>query len=201
LIINQGDEDTDYLHLPGDATAAAEKTLERIFYKISQGTNTPQIFFGEIATGNHASTDNDMQMMIVDVESCRDEITESFKAVIVGSLRLMSIVDNYQYDTDIDASWNKLSALSEQDKWKIFLDFVTACSRGLGSGALGIEMMYKLYQQNYPDIAPLTLEDFKKDLIRAGNLMQFMKQDYATGESMIDSMGGDEDKLIDETIK
>jgi hypothetical protein len=203
LILNQGDEDTDYLHLPGEATNAAEKALVRIFYKIFQGTNTPQMFFGEIATGNHASSNNDMQIMITSVQDCREEVTEAFREMYAASLRLMSIAEMTEYRQDFEMRWNRLESLSEKDKAEILKNFCAALSSGISSGALGINQLYQLWKEMYPALDHGTIEEFKRDLVRTANHQQFAKMDYATGENRIDMVGGEgnEEKIIDEVVK
>lgn len=200
LILNQEGEETDYLHLPGDATAAAEKALERIFYKIFQGTNTPQMFFGEIATGNHASSDNDMQIMINEVQSCRDEVTDAFHELYAASMRIMSIVNMETYDEDFTMEWNRLDSISAKDKSEILRNFCQALSAGLSSGAIGISQLYQLWKATYPEINLGTEDEFKAELIKTGNLMQFIKMDYATGETVIGAAGNEAD-VINKTNK
>lgn len=203
LILNQGDEDTDYIHLPGEATTAAEKSLERRFYKIFQGTNTPEMFFGQIATGNHASSDNDMQIMINDVSACREEVNEAFREMYAASLRLMSVAEMTEYRQDFEMGWNRLESLSEKDKSEILKNFLQALSAGISSGAIGINQLYQLWKEMYPALDHGSIEEFKKDLVRTANHIQFLKMDYATGENLIDMAGGEgnEDKIIDETKK
>ena len=49
-------ESTGYAFLPSDATSAHENALRRKFLKIVEGTGVPEIFWGPLATGNHATT-------------------------------------------------------------------------------------------------------------------------------------------------
>jgi hypothetical protein len=201
LIFNIDGEKTEYLHLPGDATAAGEKALERIFWKIYQATGVDEMFWGGLASGNFATADNQMQNMINKVKEYRAEIDESFRQLFIASLRLLSITDNYQYDLDVEMGWNRLSSISEKDQMAILQQFSSAMAGAVTAGAIGIKQLYALWSKNFPDIQYKDENEFKADLVKTANLQQFLKQDAATGEDRMSAAGDNLESIIDEVNK
>lgn len=201
LIFNTGNEKTEYLHLPADATSAGEKALERIYLKCSEATIVPEIFWGNAISGNNGSYSDQMQSMINNVNELRKEVDDPFKELFVGSLRLLSIAENYQYDLDVEMGWNRLSALSEKDKAAILVQFSQAIGGLMTTGAGGIHAAYELWSMNYPDIQYKDEAEFKADLVKTANLQQFLKQDAVTGEAMMTEAGDNLESIVDDVNK
>jgi len=193
-------EDTRYEFLPEGATAAAEKTLERLAWKIMCGTQTPEIFFGKAVSGNLGSYEEQMNMMITKVQSMREELNYAYYELFKASLILCGIAESTNYDLNFEMGWNRLSALSEKDKAEILNKFCSSVSLAVTSGAIGIHQLYQLWQQYYPEIEIGTEDEFKAELVKTGNLQQFIKMDYATGETVLTAAGG-EKEVIDRTVK
>jgi hypothetical protein len=201
LLFVVGDkEGTDYKFLPADATSAAEKTLERLAWKIICGTETPEIFFGRAVSGNLGSYQEQMQMMITKVQGMREELNFPYHEIFKASLILSGIVDMTNYDLDFEMGWNKLSALSEKDKAEIFNKFSLSISGAVTAASIGISQLYQLWKNYYPDLDMGTEEEFKAELVKTGNLQQFLKSDYATGETIMTAAGG-EAEVINRTVK
>lgn len=193
-------EDTRYEFLPEGATSAAEKALERLAWKIICGTETPEIFFGKAVSGNVGSYTEQMNMMVTKVQGFRESLSWAYKELFKASLILCGIAESTTYDLNFSMGWNNLSALSEKDKAEILNKFCSSVSVGLASGAIGMNQLYQLWKQNFPEIDVGTEAQFKAELVKTGNLQQFLKQDYATGEEAITAAGSYEG-VIDRTVK
>lgn len=199
LLFCMGEENTDYKFLPADATQAGEKTLERLAWKIICGTETPEIFFGRAVSGNLGSYEEQMNMMITKVKRMREELNFAYQQLFRSSLILCGIVDMTRYDLNFEMNWNRLSALSETDKADILQKFCAAMSQATTAGSIGIHQLYKLWTEFYPDVVT-TEDEFKAELVKNANLQQFIKQDYSTGETLLENAGG-EKEVIDRVIK
>jgi len=200
LFVVGKDEDTDYKFLPEGATAAAEKALERLAWKIICATETPEIFFGKAVSGNVGSYAEQMHMMVTKVQGLRENLNWAYKELFKASLILCGVAESTNYSLDFDMDWNRLSALSEKDKAEILSKFCSSVSVGVANGAIGINQLYQLWQQHFPEIAVGTLDEFKAELVKTGNLQQFIKQDYATGELIMTAAGGAKE-VIDRVVK
>jgi len=201
LIMNTDGETTDYLHLPADATDAGQKDLERRFLKIMEGSGIDEIFWGAAIQGNNGSYSEQKQNMISKIEGYRTECNNPFKQLFVGTLRIMSIVDNYQYDLNFEMGWNRLSSVSEKDKMTILSQFMSAMAAGVTSGSIGIHQLYSLWNENYPDIQYKDESEFKADLVKTANLQQFLKQDATVGEEMLTVAGDNPESIVDDVNK
>lgn len=200
FVVNVDGEETRFEFLAEGATAGAEKTLERIFWKLFQGSGVPEMFWGGIASGNFASSDNQMQIMINKINDYRDELAEPYRELFAASLRLLSVAELQNYDQNITIAWNKLDSVSEKDKATIFKDFASGIGTLLTSGGVGVAQLYELWKSTYPDLHVGTIEEFKAELVKAANLQQFIKQDYAAGEEAI-SAAGSYESVIDKVVK
>jgi hypothetical protein len=201
LIFNTGNEKTEYLHLPADATAAGEKALERLFLKIAEATSVAEIFWGGAIQGNNGSYSDQMQSMINIVKEYRSEVTPAFKDLFVSSLILLGIANNEQYDLDIEMGWNRLTSISEKDQASILQQFCSAMSGAVTSGCIGIHQLYEMWNKNYSDIQYESEDAFKADLVRTGNLLQFIKQDPVTGEELMMGAGDNLESIVDDVNK
>ena len=200
LFVVGNDEDTRYEFLPEGATSAAEKALARLAWKVICGTETPEIFFGKAVSGNMGSFDEQMTMMVNKSKGLREGLSYSYHELFKASLLLCGIAESTNYSMDFEMDWNRLSALSEKDKADILSKFCSAVSAGVTSGAIGIKQLYQLWQLNFPDVTVGTEDEFKQELVKTGNLQQFLKQDYATGEAMIEAAGSTAG-VIDRVVK
>lgn len=189
LLFVVGEEETKYEFLPEGATSAGEKTLERLAWKIMCGTETPEIFFGKAVSGNLGSYEEQMTMAIAKAQRVRESLDYAYRELFKASLILCGIAESEAYDMDFEMGWNRLSSLSEKDRADILQKFCSSMASAMASGAIGISQVYQLWQAYYPELTYGTIEEFKAELVKTGNLMQFIKQDYATGETVIEAAG------------
>jgi hypothetical protein len=186
ILITEG-EDTDFIFMPEGATAAHEKALERKFLMIVEGSGIPELAWGPLATGNHASTDEDKQLLISYVDDLRRESNRPYYDLIAASLRLLSIVRGENYKP-FKMGWNKLESISADMKSQIFARFAQALMQMSGAAAMTVEQMHKLWTLNYPETEPGTFDEFVKGITLMGMHKQFVGLDYASG--LADFQGG-----------
>ena len=130
LIINKrGLESTEFTFAPSDATGAHENALRRKFLKIVEGTGIPELFWGPLATGNHATTEEQWQQAINRVEEIRLQFAESYRALYRGSLNVLQAANADRYAGDIEITWNRLSSVSEKTRADILRSFGAAYPR------------------------------------------------------------------------
>ena len=161
LILNVKDEVTKFEFLEEGATKSGETALERKYWKIFEGSGIPEMFWGGLATGNHASADTQMQEAVNYVENLRREITQSYHEAYAASLRVLGIARMESYKP-FEMKWNDLESTSADIKSQIFQRFSVGAAQLINSGGLTEEMLYNLWELNFPGAKAGTLEEFKK---------------------------------------
>jgi hypothetical protein len=187
FILNVEGEETAFEFLPEGATSGHEKALERKFLMIVEGSGIPELAWGPLATGNHASTDEDKQLLISYVDDLRRESNRPYYDLYAASLRLLSIVRGENYKP-FKMGWNKLESVSADMKSQIFARFAQALTQMSGAAAMTVGQMYKLWSLNYPETEPGTFDEFVAGITQMGLHKQFVGLDYASG--LADFQGG-----------
>jgi hypothetical protein len=187
FVLNRKDETTKYEFLSEGATSSLEKALERKFWKIVEGTGIPELFWGPLATGNHASTDIQLQQAVDFANDKRKEFSSSWQTLIAGSLRVLSIARGENYK-GFEMGWNRLEAVSAEMKSQILLRFAQAAQALVGSASCTPAQLFKLWELNFPESEPGEYADFIKGLTEMGLHKQFIGLDYASG--LADFQGG-----------
>jgi hypothetical protein len=183
LIINRENETTKYEFLPKDATEALEKALGTDFWLVVESQGMPELFFGPLATGNHASTDVNLDQAVKYAESERGDMTPPWQALLAAGLRILSVArgENYKGFT---MGWNRLDGVSPQVKSEIFLRFTQAAAQLVNSATCTPKQLHRLWEINFPESDP---GDFKEFL---GGIEEMMRHKQALG---LDPFSGLED--------
>jgi len=181
FILNIADkENTQYVFAPSDVTGAHEKALQRKFLKLIEGTGIPEIFWGGLATGNHATTREQWQQAIQKTESTRNQYNEAYKQLFRGSLNILEVVNAEKY-ADFKIRWNNLEAVDEKTKAEIFSRFASAINTMASSGTITLKQLYELWKKFSPDSGMGTYEEFIKELKEMASFQRLVKADYFTG--------------------
>jgi len=198
LIVNiKGKESTAFVFAPSDATAAHESALRRKFLKIVEGTGIPELFWGPLATGNHATTEEQWQQAISRVEEIRAQYAEAYRALYRGSLNVLQVARAERYAGDVEICWNRLTATSEKTKADILRSFSSAVSGMVNSGTMTLRQLYTLWNQMNPESGIGTLEEFKAELKGCADHAHYVSEDpYLRGDrrAAAEPDGGDDDE-------
>jgi len=200
FILNMGEkEKTQYVFAPSDVTGAHENALKRKFLKIVEGTGVPEIFWGPLATGNHATTEEQWQQAIQRTEATRNQFNEAYKALYRGSLRILGVANAEQYELDdLEIRWNFLEAVNPKNKAEIFAKFASAVTTMAKSGTMTLKQLYTLWDKMYPESGITTYEEFTKDLKGMANFQHFVNSDYFSGLDDLNKEGLDDINLEDD---
>ena len=180
FILNRKDETTDFAFLPEGATVALEKALERKFWKVVEGTGIPELFWGPLATGNHASTDTQLQQAVGYSAAKRREFSSAWQTLIAGSLRILSIVRGENYKT-FEMGWNRLEAVSPSTKSTIMLNFAQTAAALVNSASCTKKQLFALWELNFPESEPGKYEDWIEGIGEMAAHKQFLGLDYLSG--------------------
>lgn len=180
FILNRKDESTSFEFLPEGATKPYSEALENKFWKIVEGSGIPELFWGPLATGNHASTDTQLQDAVSYVESIRAQWVTPYKALFAASLRLLEIARMQRFQP-FEMRWNRLESLSPVAKSKIFLEFAQAVNSLAGAAMLTKAQVYALWKSSYPEIPVGEFEEWVAGIQDMAAFRQFLGLDYFSG--------------------
>ncbi len=159
LIINRTEETTKYEFLPKDATEALEKALGTDFWLVVEASGMPELFWGPLATGNHASTDVNLDQAVKYAESERGDMAGPWSSLLAAGLSILSVArgENYKGFT---MGWNRLDGVSPQVKSEIFLRFTQAAAQLVGSATCTPKQLHRLWEINFPESDPGDYTEF-----------------------------------------
>jgi hypothetical protein len=180
FVLNRKDDKTEYEFLSEGATAALEKALERKFWKVVEGTGIPELFWGPLATGNHASTDTQLQQAVDYAGSKRKEFSRPWQQSLDGMLRVLAIACGETYKP-FTMGWNRLDAVSPEMRSEIFLRFAQACSALVGSATCTPKQLHTLWELNFPESKPGEFEEWRKGIGEMALHKQFVGEQYGAG--------------------
>ena len=189
LVFNIKDKEaTKYEFMPSEATAPYDAALTNKFWKIYEGSGIPEMFWGGLATGNHATADVQMQQAVTYVDQLRQQWNRPYADLFAASLRLLGIVRNETY-APFEMGWNRLESISADVKSQIFARFAQAVGQLSLNAALTKKQLYTLWTLNYPESEPGTFEEFVKGMSDMAGFRQFLGLDYASGLADLNGKG------------
>jgi hypothetical protein len=188
LILNRhGMESTEFAYLPEGATAPHEKALATKYLKIFEGSGIPEMFWGGLATGNHATAEVQMQQAVSYVDQVRRQFTQPYKELYSASLRLVEVATMSSFKP-FTVKWNDLESVSADVKSQVFGRFAQAVAAMAASGTITKDQVRTLWEMNYPSSRPGDKAEFEAGIKDMAQFQQFLKMDYFSGLS---DRGGD----------
>jgi len=178
FVINLKDkESTEVVFLQG-AGEEFEKFLNLTYYNLPQGSGIPEICWGLVTTGNHASAEEQMSILVKFCKKKQSQHTDSWRTLYRYSLILKGVASmRVVRSDDITTTWDELSALSEDTKSQIFERFATSVAALIGTGA-PMEFVHKVFLQQYPSATENDFKIFEAQWNRGAKYKQFLTATY-----------------------
>jgi hypothetical protein len=177
FVINRMDQEkTDYIFLQGVGDEY-RKALEIAYYKIVQGSPTPEICWGLVSTGNHASPEAQMNALMQHVNRKQIQATEPFGELFEASIQLLSIASMQSLDTEVSIKWDDLDAMSPGTKAEVLTKFASAMKTVVDAG-LPKESVYAIFKHFYPKATAATIEEFKEQMSSAARFVAWRNATY-----------------------
>ena len=187
LILNLPEEKTEYV-FPKGATEAYEKDMERRFYKIIEGSGIPEILWGPSLTGNHASSEEQMGVLVKFINDKQEQKSEEYRRLFAASLALLSRARIQSVDTSrITIEWNPMDAISEKVKGEIFKNFAQGMAALFSAAAVTPDIAHKLWNNLYPSATDDDFDTFVTGLQKMARHKAFSS---APWETLVDMQGG-----------
>jgi len=169
LFINQEGESTQFLFLSSDATAQHTKAIEDNELKVIKGSGIPELFFGAIATGNHASTDADKQIAIEYINCIRNELTKGTIQLVEQSLKILAFM-RFTRAPEVTIQWGNLSLMSENQKAQMISTYASAINMILNNKTISDEGAFYFTKKLFPDFPAEDPKQFIAELNNMGFL-------------------------------
>jgi len=150
FFVNQEGESTGFISLPSDATAQYTASIKENELKVIKGSGTPELFFGAIATGNHASTDADTLLAIEHIKEIRRDLTKGTQQLINQSLKILAFM-RFTQPPRVSIQWGNLSLLSETQKAQKILTYANAITQMLREGSISKEGAFYFTKELFPE--------------------------------------------------
>lgn len=179
LIMNKsGDQEKTEFIFAEKVADGYIKALEVIFKKIVEGSGLPEIVWGLKTSGNMASVEENMDVLIRYVQDKQDQYSGPYEILFSASLQLMNIVTMSNTNSRVDVSWNNLDAMSESTKAEILAKFAESISKMLQGAVITKKQLYKFWRAAYPEATEETEEEFIAGLKDTAMFKIFSNADY-----------------------
>lgn len=177
FVINKaGTEKTKYESPPSISTEYS-KFLETVFYAIVQGSSIPEIAWGLVSTGNHASSEEQMERLMSYCRGKQRQATANWATVFRSILAIESKAKMMIASGDLDVEWNRLDSLSESTKSEIFAKIAEAVQKLTDAGAPG-EIIHAQLSAFYPEDTINDYMEFREQRQDAAKYKQFRDASY-----------------------
>jgi hypothetical protein len=150
LIVNQEGESASYIGLPGGTIDQYTNALKDNQLKIIMGSGMPELFFGQIATGNMASSDTDVRLAIEHTNGLRRELMKGTGELINQTLSIMAYM-RFTSPPKASITFGTMNMLSTAQKAQVLGTYAGAISTLLQTGSVTPRGAYFLTREIYPD--------------------------------------------------
>ena len=178
-----GKEKTSIVTLPSDATSPHERAIEQYIKRLVMGDGIPEIFWGEVATGNAASTDSQRDAAVQYVDAQRKEDNAPYDRLHNDSLEVLAFINNARYSPVVNA-WDEFDMVSPLVKAQI-LQTVSAGIGAIVQNASGTkEDIYFFWKRFFPRLPDTDFVAFTTGLTEMAKHKAFSVSDvYSQNDS------------------
>jgi hypothetical protein len=213
FFINVGEEDTEFLYLPADATRQHTEALSDNYKRAIIGSGVVELFWGGLATGNHASTDTQKDLGVENINALRRELNRPYSIAFNQTLTLMGFMEQTRY-SEVVNDWGHFEMVSKDVQARIFSTFMQGLSLLIQNASMGYDDMLYFIKAFYPEGPVQTREQLKEAMaemmtdhtlpLKGGDVYDETDEDMAgaeeppVDEAGDDSEEGDGDELDDD---
>lgn len=192
VLFNKKDkEKTSFIFPPESVTSAHKELLALIGDMVVIGSGVPEMAFGKVATGNHASTEEQMTTLANTVMDDQNQINEPLHEYIAACLRLEAGATMQSLDPEFDLPWNDLEVVSQETAAKIQLNLADALGKLTANASIPLETQHAFSLRCWPKMTNPNFEIWKKSLGVSAKYKQFQT---ASLTDALDVAGEDWDK-------
>lgn len=195
LIFNKYDQEKTEFAFPQNAHEAFVSALQKRFKKIVDGSGIPEMLFGTKVEGNHATAEEQMDILVKFIEDKRKQKNDAYQKLFETTILLERTAGlQPMQETDITIEWNALDAVSEKTKSEIFFNFARGMNQLIAVAGITKKQSFELWRYLYAFATENDFEKFKLGLSEMARHKQFTNLDYDIG---VDMSGGEGEEEID----
>lgn len=191
VFFNKTDEKSEFIFPEHAVTEAFKARFEVSLQKIIMAGGVPEMFYGLIATGNHASADQQLTLLENTVEDDKNQIDGPEHEFYDACLRLMSVARMTTY-ADHTHEWNDLETVSQETKAKIFQAFGEAVARLTQNASVPLQTLHKMFLTSFPKATVSEFKEFMEQMNLAAKYKQFQSASLADAADMAGAEGSEE---------
>lgn len=178
-----GKEKTSIVTLPNDATSPHERAIDQYIKRLVMGDGIPEIFWGEVATGNAASTDIQRDAAVQYVDAQRKEDNAPYDLLHNQSLEILGFINNIRYGKVTNA-WDEFDMMSPLVKAQV----LQTAAAGIGAivqNASGTkEDIYYFWKRFFPKLPETDIKAFTDGLTEMAKHKAYASSDiYSQNDS------------------
>lgn len=186
FMVNTGEETSEYIFLPSDATKCMDDKLDKLRTAFIAASPIPEVFYGNMITGNEASVTLHKALAVSYIDSLRKENTAPYEDLFNDCLRILSFVESRQYG-EVKIKYNAINLMSESEKASVFVNVITGVSKIVeGIGGTPDDMFYFI-KGFYPDLPEQDIKAYMNGLDKTIDLKARSNTDAGT---LADIQGG-----------
>ena len=164
FFINAGEqEQTEFLYLPADATRQHTEAIDSSNKLAVIGSGVPEIFWGTLATGNHASTDIQKELGISYVSSLRREETRPYTVLFNQTLTIKGFIDMTRY-SEVKTEWDQFEMVSKETQARIFQLYASGIQTLIQCAGFSYDDIKYFTDKFYADMPDRTREEIKEGM-------------------------------------
>lgn len=163
-------------YLPNDATKPHTDALDGLLKKIIMGSGVPELFWGGLATGNHASTETQKDLAISYIHALQSEDNRAYEKLFNQSLSIIGFINGEIYKP-VKMGWNQFDMTSADVKAKIFQTIASGINSLIGSAGATLEDVYYFLKKTYPDMPENDVETFISGLKKTAEHSAYARTD------------------------
>lgn len=190
IIAKNGKEDTKFVFPDGSVTDAYKAMTDLIRGLVIDGSGVPEMAFGRVATGNHASAEEQMTTLANTVMDDQTQIAGPLHEYFEACLRLMAGATMQNLDPEFTIPWNDIEVVSQEVRAKIILSQSEALNKLDVNASLPLETKHKLSMMFWPKA---TEPDFEKWKLALGSAAKYKQFQTASLTDALDVGPGDFD--------
>lgn len=152
-------EKTEFIYLPSNATTQYDARLDKLRQECIAASPVPEIFYGNLATGNESSVTIHKDLAISYIDSLRQENAAPYDDLFNASLTLMGAVDGHKY-APVHTTYDALDMMSAEERSNVFKNVSQGIQFLVQSCGGTIEDMYYFWKRFYPTLPENDVKKF-----------------------------------------
>lgn len=176
LYVGKTTETLEMKHLPSDATKPHTEAIADLTKKVIMGGDMPEIFYGNLATGNEASVAAHKDIAIQFIRGLRKEDDNPYERLFNNTLEVLGFVNMETYSR-VKNSWGQFDLLSTEARSTVLANVAGAIEKIMGSAGATPDMMLYFWKGFFPDMPDAEIDAFTKGLKKTAEISALAKSD------------------------